>query len=220
MPLLKGKKNIGRNIREMEDSGRPHDQAVAAALRTAYGPPRKRADGGHAGPLPGATGGRADEVETTVENGSHILSADCVAALGDGNTDAGYAKLMKMFPNSVPARRKGGSIDVTIPEILRMAPMPGNARTPGAPRLMAAPRIQDLGSLPHIVKPRLAAGGENEQVKVKLSHGEFGVSPRDVAEVAGGGDLERGHRALDAFQMKTRSDWIKRLKKLPGPVKD
>ncbi len=38
MPLEKGKDKatIGRNIREMEDSGRPHRVAVAAALHTAY----------------------------------------------------------------------------------------------------------------------------------------------------------------------------------------
>lgn len=35
MPLLKGKKNIGHNIEEMEASGHPHKQAVAAALHTA-----------------------------------------------------------------------------------------------------------------------------------------------------------------------------------------
>lgn len=40
MPLLKGKKNIGRNIAEMEASGHQHEQAVAAALRTA-GVPKK-----------------------------------------------------------------------------------------------------------------------------------------------------------------------------------
>lgn len=44
MPLLKGKKNIGHNIREMEKAGHPHKQAVAAALHTAYpkGSKRKR----------------------------------------------------------------------------------------------------------------------------------------------------------------------------------
>lgn len=36
MPLLKGKKNIGRNIRTEEAAGKPHDQAVAIALSVAY----------------------------------------------------------------------------------------------------------------------------------------------------------------------------------------
>lgn len=36
MPLKKGKANIGSNIKEMEKSGHPHKQAVAAALHTAY----------------------------------------------------------------------------------------------------------------------------------------------------------------------------------------
>jgi hypothetical protein len=35
MPLLKGKKNIGRNIKEMEESGHPKGQAIAAALNEA-----------------------------------------------------------------------------------------------------------------------------------------------------------------------------------------
>lgn len=35
MPLLPGKKNIGHNVEEMEKSGHPHKQAVAAALHTA-----------------------------------------------------------------------------------------------------------------------------------------------------------------------------------------
>jgi len=45
MPLIKGRKGIGRNISELEDSGRPHRQAVAIALDVARGsgadiPPR------------------------------------------------------------------------------------------------------------------------------------------------------------------------------------
>ena len=35
MPLLPGKKNIGRNIKEMERSGHPKAQAEAAALNEA-----------------------------------------------------------------------------------------------------------------------------------------------------------------------------------------
>lgn len=42
MPLLPGKKNIGKNISEMEASGHPYEQARAAALRKAYGKPKKK----------------------------------------------------------------------------------------------------------------------------------------------------------------------------------
>ena len=46
MPLLKGKKNIGKNIKELKDSGRPQKQAVAIALdvarRSGSKIPRKR----------------------------------------------------------------------------------------------------------------------------------------------------------------------------------
>lgn len=35
MPLLKGKKNIGRNIRELKATGRPQKQSVAIALDVA-----------------------------------------------------------------------------------------------------------------------------------------------------------------------------------------
>lgn len=35
MPLLKGKKNIGHNIKKEEAHGKPHKQAVAIALEYA-----------------------------------------------------------------------------------------------------------------------------------------------------------------------------------------
>ena len=35
MPLLKGKKNIGHNIKEMESSGHKKSQSIAAALSEA-----------------------------------------------------------------------------------------------------------------------------------------------------------------------------------------
>ena len=54
MPLKKGKENIGRNIREMERSGHPKAQAVAAALRTA-GVPKKVAKSMQYGPIQGST---------------------------------------------------------------------------------------------------------------------------------------------------------------------
>lgn len=35
MPLLKGKKNIGKNIKELKKTGRSHKQTVAIALQHA-----------------------------------------------------------------------------------------------------------------------------------------------------------------------------------------
>lgn len=82
------------------------------------------------GPLMGTTPGRADKINTHVLNGSHILPADTVAAIGDGNSQAGHAKLASMFPASMkPAkpiipklpnapkigRARGGATHDTIP---------------------------------------------------------------------------------------------------------
>lgn len=35
MPLKRGKSNIGRNIKELESTGRPRKQSIAIALRVA-----------------------------------------------------------------------------------------------------------------------------------------------------------------------------------------
>lgn len=43
MPLLKGKKNIGKNIRELEETGRPQKQAIAIALKEAGASKKKKA---------------------------------------------------------------------------------------------------------------------------------------------------------------------------------
>jgi hypothetical protein len=42
MPLPKGKKNIGRNIRELEGTGRSYNQSLAIALRVAGVKPKKQ----------------------------------------------------------------------------------------------------------------------------------------------------------------------------------
>jgi hypothetical protein len=61
----------------------------------------------------------------------------------------------------------------------------------------------------------LASGGD---VPIKISDGEFVVSPDQVAKI-GGGDLEHGHRVLDAFVKRCRAEHIKTLSKLPGPAR-
>lgn len=68
-------------------------------------------------------------------------------------------------------------------------------------------------------QPGFAAGGRPAvPVPVKLSGGEYLVSPSQVAQI-GGGDIEHGHDILDKFVKQTRATHIKTLKTLPGPVK-
>lgn len=63
-----------------------------------------------------------------------------------------------------------------------------------------------------------AGGAPGLPVPVKLSGGEYLVSPQQVAQI-GGGDIKHGHDILDKFVTQTRDQHIKTLKKLPGPVK-
>ena len=50
----------------------------------------------HHGPIPSPVAGRTDHLPMHVSSGSYVLPADIVSALGDGNTDAGAAKLDQM----------------------------------------------------------------------------------------------------------------------------
>lgn len=61
-----------------------------------------------------------------------------------------------------------------------------------------------------------AVGGRT--VPIRISDGEFVVSPEQVAKV-GGGDMDRGHRTLDALMLKIRDQHINTLKSLPPPSK-
>ena len=67
-----------------------------------------------------------------------------------------------------------------------------------------------------------AAGGathsEDQGVPIVAAGGEYVLSPEQVMAV-GDGDLERGHRVLDAFVTRSRAKLVKTLRKLPGPAR-
>jgi hypothetical protein len=153
------------------------------------------------GPLIGTTPGRADKLPMSVPNGSHVLPADTVAALGDGNSMAGHHVLKNMFPHS------GGSSSGS--------PFPGSSDKMGHPmgRRGAKPSAFGRGGASFE-----SLGGHPHQVDVNVSHGEFIIHPHDVARV-GGGDIKKGHAALDKFILKVRDHYQKKLKRLPGPSK-
>lgn len=72
----------------------------------------------------GDTGGRADKIKTSVPNGSHIIPADVVSGLGQGNTMAGKKVLDHLFPmpgnakglphDNIPGFASGGTVPVYV----------------------------------------------------------------------------------------------------------
>jgi len=58
--------------------------------------------------LKGATTGRSDQVPITVAPGAYVIPADVVAALGDGNSDAGHKLLEQRFPAVGPKKKSSG----------------------------------------------------------------------------------------------------------------
>lgn len=67
-------------------------------MRTGGTPPCGGSQGA-LGLLKGASGGQLDNVPIAASHGEYVFDADSVSALGDGNTDAGAAKLDKMREN-------------------------------------------------------------------------------------------------------------------------
>jgi hypothetical protein len=122
MPLKPGKsqETVSENIREMQAAGHPHNQAVAAALRTAD----KYAKGGPVtGFLHSAIPGRTDKHPMKVPAGAYVIPADVVSGLGQGNTLAGKNTLETIFKTgpfgmkpTKPIKRgkfaNGGAVDI------------------------------------------------------------------------------------------------------------
>lgn len=64
----------------------------------------------------------------------------------------------------------------------------------------------------------LAGGGAAKGTPVMLSDGEFVIHPEEVAR-RGGGDIDKGHRVLDTWLRKMKTDAANTLRKLPGPAR-
>ena len=64
----------------------------------------------------------------------------------------------------------------------------------------------------------LATGGATKGVPIVAAGGEYVLTPDQVRAV-GGGDLDKGHRVLDEFVLRSRKELVGTLKKLPGPAK-
>lgn len=222
MPLIKSGSNsaLKTNISTlMGDVGKsPHVQSRQQALAIAFENQRRnKADGGrlpyHAtakartfkgGGIVGAGHGRADDIPLDVPDGAHVVPADVVSHLGDGNTAAGIKTLDLMFSSGVYGTKA--------PPIVRGNPRPmtpmlfqSRSRQAGMSRLMTPPRGGHAG---------MAGGGA---VPIRASAGEFVVSP-DAVLRWGNGNPDFGHEVIDEFIRQQRADAIKTLSNLPGPA--
>lgn len=144
--------------------------------------------------------GRTDKHPMSVAAGSYVLPADIPSALGQGNTLAGSQILDKMF--------KGGPYG--------LSPMKGGAGVRKPNMRFTKPRFKAEGG--EAMEPPQEGGGDPEHIDIVAAGGEY-IIPPEVVQELGNGDINAGHRVLDAFVLQTRKEHIKTLKKLPGPKK-
>lgn len=147
---------------------------------------------GHTGPVIGSTLGRGDNKSISVPGGAYVLPASHVSALGQGNTLAGHAVINRMFGSGTG---------------------PGGASIMRGGHGMGPPKPPRVGTFAEGGVPK--KGGA---VPIMISDGEHVLSPEQV-EMVGHGDIDLGHKILDAWVKHEREKQVKTLKKLPGPAK-
>jgi len=241
---------IGRNIAEMERAGHPRKQAIAAALNVARGraaggtitgtpspipalntrppgipgvgpepegvpgippiPKPPKPLGGdktkvHTGPIMSHVPGRTDHLPMHVPSGAYVLPADIVSAMGEGNTMAGFKVASGIFGQPFYGTGKVGE---------------GKPYHQGKQPYSQVAQPYKAGATPYDqAAPHYAAGGAAHTVPIIAAGGEFVIHPNNVVK-QGNGDMDDGHKVLDAFVKQMRARLVKTLKGLPGPAKD
>jgi hypothetical protein len=154
----------------------------------------------HSGPVMSAVPGRVDNHSVHVASSSYVLPSTHVAALGQGNTNAGFAALNHMFsangPYGAPAMKMGHG--------------PGSPKPPHAMKFADGGWYSEGGG---------RGDGVGQPTPVMISGGEYVLTPDQVRQV-GRGSISEGHRVLDSWVMHTRKREIKTQQNLPPPAKD
>lgn len=174
------------------------------------------------GYLHGSTFGRADHLTTTAPGGSYVVPADVISGIGEGNSLAGASAVQHMLntgpygtPLSGGRRGRGPPPAPRAPKGINFNVAKGGGVTPGAPL-----RGQGQDS------------GLGQPVPVKLSHGEFVISPQRVLAFGmsllkkhgGKGHnaklaMKLGHDFLDEWVKFERKKTASKMLKLPGPAR-
>jgi hypothetical protein len=160
----------------------------------------------HVGPIKSHVAGRTDHLPMHVPSGSYVFPADVVSAHGEGNTAAGFKAIQRMFEN-LRINYGGNAYDG------------GKRPYSGRQDPYAGGPLYGQPDTPYGEKMPRARGGGAGAVPIVAAGGEYVASPEEVL-LAGDGDMERGHRVLDAYVLRKRAETIKTLKGLPGPKRN
>ena len=215
----------------MHDVGKsPHvksrEQALAIAYSTARRAGAHMASGGftppmgerfaarqqfHEGFLHSSVPGRTDKLPISVSGGSYVLPADHVAALGQGNSNAGAAIVSRMF-KSGPAGTSAPSLHAAHASVPHLNLTPKAAKfARGGHDGFWFDKKDKLGR----TKSKL---GHHEPTDIIAAGGEIVLTPQQIIHRFG--SLKKGHQALDEWVVQTRKKHVKTLRHLKPPRKD
>lgn len=195
-----GKKPIGAHVSKFAYGGLVNrafgGPSIANTMKAPFFIKNEARQALHAGPIKSVVGGRTDHLPMNVAAGSHVIPADVVSGMGQGNTANGHAQLNHMF--------SGGPYGSSTPKM-------GHPRLPSAPKI----KFKKGGNTPE---------SDNGPVPIMAAGGEHVLTPAQVKMaslmVGGNGDPEHGHAVIDAWIRHRRKKTIKEMKRLPPPAKN
>lgn len=199
MPLIKSPSQAAfkSNLQAELSAGKPKDQALAIAYRVKRD---SRATGG-------AAGGNAPPWYVRSEARGMTHTGPIVSSVA-GRTDHLNMKVPSgayVVPAHVVSGLGQGNTQNGQAVLSRMfAPSPYGASVP---------------KFPAGKKKFADGGGVGDPVEIMAAGGEYVIDPSAVARV-GGGDMDAGHKILDAWVIHERDKLAKTIKKLPGPARD
>lgn len=185
------------------------------------------------GLIPGSGGGRTDQIPMSVPAGSHVMTADSISGMGQGNTASGARNLLmalRIGPYGVPVPQKiTGHGPPHAPAVPKLFSDQSSTNLPavrrgGAPHSDGKRRTSVLVASGEMIIPNDDWLAEDDvDGKTYLHRGVRSLGRdwyEDHGEIASHADCEnKGHELLDNVHKLVRHFNIKWLKHAPPPKK-